>query len=425
MAMKIAIVCRTASGRFDPEAGRGFGGMQVRASMFAHGLAQAKAHDVMLVVPNAPAARCDRLDGLRVVEWPHARDHPRLDRVTDRVRECVERSACFPWVRLRRWRWRLAWELPLAGWHHALFLGQLRRGYSSCVARAVSRLDAEVVCAFQPSRFAAAAVVGAHRRKRAAVTMIANDVDLGDHVYEHSRERGPNEVPGHACWRSIVEADEVVVQTKWQQQRLQERFGRCGVLIRNPIDLRPKADLTPPVTPPYALWIGRGDTHHKRPHKCFELARQCPAVRFVMIMNPVNDAQQARLKSQAPPNVHLIDRVPYEQIDSYFKHAAVFLSTSAFEGFPNTFLHAGKYSVPIISLAVDPDHFVETHDCGVVCGDDLQRMAAALEQMMSDPEMRHQRGRAAWEYVRHHHALEDRVNELDALLTSLAARKAG
>lgn len=418
--MRISIYCNASAHLLRGEQGHAVGGMQVTALVFARALAKDRGHDVTFVVPNGQDPRSYRSSDLDVVEWPHGNEGSYVRRTATRALRHVSLTASFPWVRVHRWSWRLLWQLPVAGLNRLIFMRQVRRGYARPAVRSAQVMDADVACCFKPGLLTSSVVEGCQRAGRPVAMVLVNDTDLGDYVYQDSREWGPKWAPGHACWRSLAKADAVVVQTLWQQERLRERLGREGVLIRSPIDVTTLTDAEAPAETPYVLWVGRGDNEHKRPRKCYEVARLCPDVTFVMIMNPVSERQQAALKAEAPPNVRIVDYVPYEEIEAYFKHASLFVSTSGFEGFPNTFLQAGKYGVPIVVLRVDPDGFVERHGCGIQCEGSIERMAEEVRRFMADEQTRRTYGRAARQYVCDYHALDGRLAELEALLTSLS-----
>src|SRR5690606_14904808 len=103
---------------------------------------------------------------------------------------------------------------------------------------------------------------------------------------------------------------------------------------------------------PYTLWIGRSDAHVKRPDHLIELAAACPEQHFLMVMTLEDAAVDRAIRERAPANVTILPRVDFDEIERYFKHATLFVNTSDFEGFPNTFLQAAKYRVPILSLRV-------------------------------------------------------------------------
>lgn len=120
------------------------------------------------------------------------------------------------------------------------------------------------------------------------------------------------------------------------------------------------------------LWVGN-------PLKCknyevvLELAKYFPDNKIIMIMNKGNTSQEenrfkrARTDSQNYPNCHFVGQVSQKIIDNYFYSTKVFINTSHYEGFPNTFLQALYLKKPIVSLFFDPDDLLTKNKFGTVC----------------------------------------------------------
>ena len=104
-----------------------------------------------------------------------------------------------------------------------------------------------------------------------------------------------------------------------------------------------------------------------------------------MIMNRSNPEIERQVRSQCPPNVRIVERVPFEQMPAVYRRAKAYVSTgsSDFEGFPNVFIQAAASSVPILSLEVDPG-FVEATNCGYVAHGDLDRLAEVTMTLWHD-----------------------------------------
>jgi glycosyltransferase involved in cell wall biosynthesis len=137
---------------------------------------------------------------------------------------------------------------------------------------------------------------------------------------------------------------------------------------------------------------------------------------FVLVVNPERRASGETLRLCAPANVTFLETVPPETMPALFRGALAFLSTSAFEGFPNTFLEAGKFRVPIVSLEVDPEGFLEEGGAGLRVGDDVAAAAAALRRLRGDPEEARRMGEAGRKIVARRHDLGVVVARMDRIL---------
>jgi glycosyltransferase involved in cell wall biosynthesis len=134
------------------------------------------------------------------------------------------------------------------------------------------------------------------------------------------------------------------------------------------------------------FWVGRDDPL-KRPDRFLELARAMPDVHFTMACHSLyKDKHYDDLIAEAGkiPNLKFIRHIPFNQIDSYFQRAKIFVSTADAEGFPNTFIHACKCSTPIISFAVNPDGFIDANSCGLCCNGDSAKLASNVRFMLEN-----------------------------------------
>jgi len=221
----------------------------------------------------------------------------------------------------------------------------------------------------------------------------------------------------------VHQADLIFAQTEHQQRLLSERYGKKSIVVRNPIDLNNYVENVPDYSERrYALWVGRADPYFKRPMMLIDLARAAPEIEFLMVMNPKIASLEQQVKEAKPDNVTILDHVPFSKIDELFAKAFVFVNTSVMEGFPNTFLQAGKYAVPILSLQVDPDGFIEENNCGIVAQGDFNKFVEGLRIIKNDRESAQQSSRNIKAYVEARHSLVSNVqivnNNLQVMYSS-------
>jgi len=153
------------------------------------------------------------------------------------------------------------------------------------------------------------------------------------------------------------------------------------------------------------------------------LAAQYPQYAFELIMNRSNESIFDKILQEAPPNVRIIERVPFDEIEPYFARARVLLNTSVFEGFPNTFLQAGKYGVPVLSLQVDPGKLIGEKHCGIMVGGNHQLLSDGLKKLMEDNEFHQICSANIKKYVYENHGLAERVKELEEAIALDASER--
>lgn len=182
-----------------------------------------------------------------------------------------------------------------------------------------------------------------------------------------------------------------------------------------------------PASTPYArdtiLWVGRSDPV-KRPDLFLKLARSLPAQDFTMICQKASrDNHYDALVKNASliENLHFIRRVPFHEIDAYFQRAKTFVNTSDSEGFPNTFLQAGKCATPILSFNVNPDGFLDKYKCGICAQKIWSKFIDGLKTLIV-PEKMEEYGKNGRSYVEQNHDIKKIVQTYKTLFARLARR---
>jgi glycosyltransferase involved in cell wall biosynthesis len=152
----------------------------------------------------------------------------------------------------------------------------------------------------------------------------------------------------------------------------------------------------------------------KRPEAFLSLAdtlRDLQGVRFIMIganatgagEQPWAHALTRRIRDT--PNVEYLGARSQAQVNQLLARSHVFVNTSRYEGFPNTFIQAWMREVPVVSLHVDPDRLLEKHAIGIFCGDDETRLAEAVRRLISDSVLRSRYAVMAREYAMSRHSM--------------------
>ena len=418
-SLRVCIAALNAYPAVDPQSAGPIGGIETQAWMFARGLGQRGEIDVSMFVRHTRPPRQDEFEGVTLI--------PLVDRlygIRQSVGMCVGKQRHFPWLTLHRWRMALLWQFPL------VVAERLLHGRPGDPWRPESRLmdsSFDVYCTFGVQAHSATMIATAHAAGRPAILFLGSDGDLDENYQENSDYDSPYGDRGDVCWRILREADSIIVQTAAQQQLLRERFGRDGVVIENPIDVcewdarvsEPLGDVAGRFNR-YVLWVGRAEDVHKRPDVCLELARLCPAIDFLMILNPRDPVVESRVRRETPGNVHIVSHVPFPMMPAVFAQAAALVNTSSLEGFPNVFLQAAVSSVPIASLNVG-ESFLEWLDGGRHADGDVRQLALYLQQVWDCPESGLNDSR---ERVMQRYGIEPRIDELVEVLRSSVQGKA-
>lgn len=402
----VTLVCWNAYPLFDPAVPSRIGGMETRAALFARGLAASGRWEVRFVVNDHGQPDTIRHEGIEFQKY-----QPLHRRASDNVNPRFARHRrWFPTLNLDRRDLALVWQLPfmflyrlLPAWFYPLFWRKRRP---------------QVVCCFGNNSISAQVIADCRRLAIPTVLCIAADSDLASEYRPGASGINDYNTPNWVAHYALENAGHIFVQTESQLRVLESRFGRHGKVIRNPV--RAAADdpsrWPDRTTRNVVLWIGRSDTFHKRPLLCLELAKRCPDLPFVMIVNKTHADVYDALQAERPSNLTIIERVPHGDIWDYYRRARVFVSTSAYEGFPNTFLQCAVAGVPVASLEVDPEGILSRHGCGLVAGGRLDALEQAVHALWSDTMLAEHHALTFHKFALEHHGLARQVERFDTLL---------
>ena len=167
---------------------------------------------------------------------------------------------------------------------------------------------------------------------------------------------------------------------------------------------------------PVVLWCGNSSIQ-KRQEVFFELSEMMPEINFMMAIGRADTSRynQAQLRAKNISNLKFLGSVPPQEMEEWFSKVALYVNTSVFEGFPNTFLQSWQAGIPVVSLNVDPDSVLSEKQLGVVVKDeignvgefDFKALASAIApevlRLVNDSDLRVSIGQRAKLYVSQNH----------------------
>jgi glycosyltransferase involved in cell wall biosynthesis len=180
-------------------------------------------------------------------------------------------------------------------------------------------------------------------------------------------------------------ADAIITQSVGQKKLLWKYFRRKCRIVPNFFPCRIKHIIQSKRN--LILWVSKIRSW-KRPERFIRLATSYPEETFVMIGGEPfrNKSFFAKIQNEAKKikNIQFLGFQPLEVTEDYFDRCKVFVNTSVYEGFPNTFLQAWRRGIPVISY-VDPDNVIDRNKLGIVVNSENE-LHHALETVLSKPQ---------------------------------------
>jgi len=205
----------------------------------------------------------------------------------------------------------------------------------------------------------------------------------------------------------IKRANIVVAQSEFQKRMLKKNFKVNSVVIKNSFLL--SENISKKTEPPVVLWVG-SISSVKQPHLFIKLAESIPTAHFQMIGGRIPSEQylfdEIQKEATHQKNLTFYGFIPYNKINVFFEKAAIFVNTSKYEGFPNTFLQAWAFNVPVVSLNVDPDDVISQKKLGFFSRSFTQ-LIFDVNQLLDNKTLRISIGLYSRKYVETEHNVQE------------------
>lgn len=211
-------------------------------------------------------------------------------------------------------------------------------------------------------------------------------------------------------------ADKVTAQSEHQKRLLNENFGIGSIVIKNGMSI--PGSLPEKELPLMVLWLA-SLKRWKQAEIYIEAARQCQDLdcKFILAGRPLDKAYLEELLEQMKdlPNIEYVGGVSFEESNQLIGRASVFVNTSKYEGFPNTFIQAWMRETPTVSLNVDPDDVIKKNRLGFHSRS-FEQMVKDVRFLIENKRIRQEMGRNARKCAIREHDIRKIVPEYIELI---------
>lgn len=223
--------------------------------------------------------------------------------------------------------------------------------------------------------------------------------------------RRENPIRGAFFEWGVAGCDIRFAMTEYQALCFEKRNQDCG-LYRNLI--LPRATARVAEKSVDLLWVARCQPI-KRPHVFLDLVERFPNASCEMIC-PREDValwESVHKRALTLPNLVFREKVAYHQIQDRYDAAKVFVNTSTFEGWPNSFIQSGLARTALASLDVNSDELFSKYQLGVFSEGSFEKLVDGVDALLTDAGALEQ---AQAECARFVAELHDNVRNVDKFL---------
>jgi glycosyltransferase involved in cell wall biosynthesis len=212
----------------------------------------------------------------------------------------------------------------------------------------------------------------------------------------------------------LRKSDAVIVQHEGQKQILL-RKGIESVLLPNLIDIT-KLPVSSGTTDNNFIFVGWLDVR-KGIVDLFKLIEMAPFAEFKIIGPPRDKSGYMYFeKLKSFKNVSLLGELNHADALHQISHSKALINTSRMEGFPNIFIEAWAFGVPVLSLYVDPGSVIEKVGLGKVTHGNFSELLEAMKNIENSVEF----SRKTKDYVEENHVLNAaRIKKISSLFNEL------
>jgi len=219
-------------------------------------------------------------------------------------------------------------------------------------------------------------------------------------------------------WLDIMFATIICCQTNSQKIMLEKNYNRKGIVVKMAIP-EPQKKMLGTEKTFTVLWVG-AFAEVKQPQVFIELAKRIPEAQFLMIGGYTPEDEGLFIhcinQSKSLKNFSYLGVIPFNKIDQYFARSTILVNTSMFEGYPNAFIQAMQFELPIVSLHANPDGILNTFTIGFHSAT-FEQMIDDVKKLMMDPSILHEMGKNAFDYYQKEHNWDEYISKYENLIT--------
>jgi glycosyltransferase involved in cell wall biosynthesis len=242
----------------------------------------------------------------------------------------------------------------------------------------------------------------------------AHQIDV-DGTYEKK-----NGILGKFYGYGIQKATAIITQNEDHQKLLMENYNKEAYLFKNVYQIQP-LEVDKEVKK-NIFWASRSEKW-KNPHIFLDIVERYSEYSFVMgLIKSHDDDFYKEIVNRAKllKNLTLYTPVPHDKMQDIFKESKIFINTSDFEGFPNTFIEAGMNGTPIFSLSVNPDDMFGKYSCGFYADGDPSVLSDKIEEFMTNDKLFNRHSDGVYDYVVKNHSLDKGIQKLKNIIDKIS-----